>query len=429
MRKIYLVVLMLCSCSVAHSQELLNDILDTTSSIGKGFWSNYQAYHWVRFSGYLQPQWQHAESEGAPSFNGGDFPAHVDNRFSLRRGRFRMDYLRRNEEAYPVAHLVFQWDGTERGFFARDMWGRFFENKWHMLSLTGGLFARPFGYEVNYGSGDRESPERGRASQLLMRVERDLGAMASFEPQSKESKLKWLRADVAVMNGPGINSTTADYDSRKDVIVRVAAKPQKISRWSNVKISGGLSLYQGGIENSNAIIMRNQGGTLLYDSSAGNIGKLMPRRYYGADVQLKIPNKKGMTELRAEYLRGEQTGTATSSETPVSLLNARLATRNFDAAYFYFLQNLGSTKHQVVVKYDWYDPNNDVDGGELSTAHGHTAADVKFSTIGGGYLWYATPNIRLMLYYEHPMNESTSLAGYADDLKDDVFTARLQFRF
>jgi phosphate-selective porin len=81
------------------------------------------------------------------------------------------------------------------------------------------------------------------------------------------------------------------------------------------------------------------------------------------------------------------------------------------------------------VKYDWYDPNNDVDGANVSAAHGHTTADIKFSTIGGGYLWYANQNIRLMLYYEHPMNESTSIAGYGDDFKDDVFTARLQFRF
>ena len=34
-----------------------------------------------------------------------------------------------------------------------------------------------------------------------------------------------------------------------------------------------------------------------------------------------------------------------------------------------------------------------------------------------------------MLYYDHPMNEKTDVAGYAEDLKDDVFTARLQFRF
>ena len=102
---------------------------------------------------------------------------------------------------------------------------------------------------------------------------------------------------------------------------------------------------------------------VVRDSGAGNVDRLMNRNYYGADVQFRIPNGRGrgFTELRGEYLRGEQTGSHTSSETP-TFLQAGLTTRKFDAAYFYFLQNLGSQKHQLVVKYDWYDPNTDVAG-------------------------------------------------------------------
>jgi hypothetical protein len=37
--------------------------------------------------------------------------------------------------------------------------------------------------------------------------------------------------------------------------------------------------------------------------------------------------------------------------------------------------------------------------------------------------------VRLMLWYDFIKNENTSLAGYTGDLKDNVFTARLQFRF
>ena len=103
--------------------------------------------------------------------------------------------------------------------------------------------------------------------------------------------------------------------------------------------------------------------------------------------------------------------------------------RRFDAAYFYFLQNLGSVSHQLIVKYDWYDPNKDVAGENVRAGANHTAADVKFSTIGGGYLWYVNPNLKLVLYYDHPVNEQTAVASHADDLDDDTFTARLQFRF
>ncbi len=429
MRKIYIAVVLFLLSFDASGQTLLNDLMDTSSSLSKGFLSLYQQYNWLRFSGYLQPQFQYAESKGAPSFNGGDFASNVDNRFMLRRGRMRIDYLRRNNEGYPSVQLVFQFDGTEKGFAIRDYWGRAFENRWHLFSLTAGMFARPFGYEVNLGSGDRESPERGRASQTLMKAERDLGAMVTLEPRKEGGKLHWLRADVAFVNGQGL-SGTADYDSHKDVISRVYCKPYKLNR-SGWLMSGGVSIYEGGIVNNNPLLYHEEGTALVHDSSADNVGKLAPRKYYGADAQLKIPNKKGkkgFTELRAEYLFGQQTGMLNSSESP-GVLTGPLASRHFNAAYFYFLQSLGHPKHQLIIKYDWYDPNTDVAGTELSTALGHTAADVKFSTIGAGYLWYVNPNLRLMFYYEHPTNENTALAGYTEDLKDNLFTARVQFRF
>ena len=35
---------------------------------------------------------------------------------------------------------------------------------------------------------------------------------------------------------------------------------------------------------------------------------------------------------------------------------------------FLFLQNLGSTHHQIGIKYDWYDPNTEVKGTEIGSA-------------------------------------------------------------
>ena len=93
------------------------------------------------------------------------------------------------------------------------------------------------------------------------------------------------------------------------------------------------------------------------------------------------------------------------------------------------MQHLGSTHHQAILKLDWYDPNTSVSGNEISASAGHTDADIKYTTLGGGYIWYINPNVKLTLYYDHPISESTSLKGYNEDLKDDVFTARIQFRF
>ena len=54
----------------------------------------------------------------------------------------------------------------------------------------------------------------------------------------------------------------------------------------------------------------------VVDSSASNIGGKAPRRYRGADAQLKIKHAWGATELRTEYWWGTQTATSTATETP-----------------------------------------------------------------------------------------------------------------
>ena len=170
----------------------------------------------------------------------------------------------------------------------------------------------------------------------------------------------------------------------------------------------------------------------VVDSSVNNIGKVSPRRYYGADIQLKFKNKIGFTELRAEFVSGQQTGTANSTETPTALLTGAdgFHTRRFNGAYIYLLQNIFSLKHQLLVKYDWYDPNTKVKGNEIGVAGSNlTAANIKYSTLGFGYLNYITPNVKWILFYAMPKNEKTLLPGFIKDSKDNVFTCRLQFRF
>jgi hypothetical protein len=168
------------------------------------------------------------------------------------------------------------------------------------------------------------------------------------------------------------------------------------------------------------------------DSSASNRGNYAPRRYYGADAQLKIKTKAGFTELRAEALAGTQTATQFSTETPAALLtgNQGYYIRSFNGAYFYLLHNFINSRHQIVLKYDWYDPNSEVKGKEINDAPSNlTSADIRYSTWGFGYNFYMNPNMKFMLYYDLVKNESTLLPGFLSDVSDNVFTCRLQFRF
>ena len=429
MLKKSLLLFLLTTSSYCGKSQFLMDMVDTTKDLGKGMLSIYKKFDHIRIGGYIQPQFQMAQEKGAKSFNGGDFATNVNNRFMIRRGRIRFDYIHFSERKGPSVQFVFQFDGTERGVFIRDFWGRVFENKYQLFALSVGMFARPISYELNLSSSDRESPERGRMSQILMKTERDLGAMVSFEPRKKDHPLRHLKVDVGLFNGQGL-AAAADFDSHKDLIARVALKPYSLTR--NISISAGTSVLNGGFLQNTKYVYNTNGKTFTVDSTQTNNGAIAPRKYYGADLQLKIKNKVGFTELRAEYLTGTQTATAASSETPAALLSGveGYYVRKFNGAYFYLLQNIFNTHHQLAVKYDWYDPNSKVKGDDIGKA-GTTlsATDIKYSTLGFGYIHYVNENLKLVLWYEKITNEKTSLTGYTSDLKDDVFTCRLQFRF
>ena len=171
------------------------------------------------------------------------------------------------------------------------------------------------------------------------------------------------------------------------------------------------------------------------DSTSSNLGGRAPRHYYGGDIQAVYKHGWGETEFRAEYWAGQQPGTATTTVNPgdtPSLNGSPLPTykRNFDGAFLLFLQNIVNKNNQLIVKYDWYDPNTDVAGDDLGKGGTNlTPADIKFSTLGLGFLHHINDNIKLVFYYDIVRNETTQLAGYSQDLKDNIFTTRIHFRF
>ena len=424
-----LFIMAICISQPVRAQFLM-DMIDTTSDIGKGMLSLYKKFDRVRISGYIQPQFQVAEEKGARSYNGGDFGPQVHNRFMLRRGRVRFDYAHFTDTGQAVLQFAFQFDGTERGVNIRDFWGRIFENRLEIFSLTAGMFARPFGYEVNLSSSDRESPERGRMSQVLMRTERDLGAMVSFEPRRRKHPLRYLKWDAGFFNGQGLTAP-GEFDSHKDFISRLSLKPYPLSK--KTFLSMGISYLNGGMIQNNKYVYAIHKKALKnfeVDSAVTNISRIAPRKYYGADGQLKLKHIWGFTELRCEYWFGKQTSTRDNSETPTTVLNEPYYIRKFDGAFFYLLQNILNTKHQLGFKFDWYDPNTDVKGKEIGIQGSNiNATDIKYSTYSVGYNYYLNENLKVFIWYDWVKNEKTSLNSFTRDIQDNIFTCRLQFRF
>lgn len=386
----------------------------------------------LHVSGYIQPQFQVAQQKGAPSYNGGNFSKFSNNRFMLRRARIKFDYILPHGETHiPKLLFTFQVDATERGVNVRDMFIRLYEPKSQNFSLTTGIFARPFGNELTLSSAYRETPERGRMSQILMPTERDLGAMITYESQKQGRKVPSIKWSAGLFNGQGLTGT-ADFDSFKDLISRVTLKPMPLSK--KIMVSGGLSLLYGGWHQATKYRYRmgavNGASVFIVDSSEQNIGAKAPRHYYGADVQLIKKARRGKTEVRAEYWMGKQPGTETGTANPGTLPEGPTYIRNFDGAFLYFLQNIVNEKWELMVKYDWYDPNTNVKTADIGKpATNLSAGEIKFSTLGVGVTRYINSNVKVLLYYDRVKNEKTSLTGFAGDIKDNILTCRVHVSF
>lgn len=393
----------------------------------------------LKISGYIQAQWQLADTAGAVTpYSGGAFPIASDNRFAIRRGRIKFAY--ENE----LSKFVLQIDATEKGVTVKDAYLSVKEPWAEFVTLTAGIFNRPFGYEITYSSSLRESPERARIFQNLFPGERDLGAMITLQ-QKKGSRFDWIKLDAGIFNGNGVNS---EFDSKKDFIGHLYFA--KANSGETFKYGGGISYYNGSVFQGTKyvytpgeVIDVTQPG--MVDSTASNKNGYAKRQYLGFDAQFSIQTQLGITSIRAEYIIGQQPGAknVNASVSTSSLINYDTYKRNVSGGYVYLIQGIGQTKNQLVLKYDWLDPNTKVSGIDIvaksSTGNntGLGIADIKYTTLGLGWNYRFNSQVKLMAYYEIVKNEKTGLSPVglnrtldtSKELKDNVFTLRIQYKF
>lgn len=103
----------------AFSQRYLTDY-DSTLFIRDTVRPLVKRFHNLSITGYMQPQFQLAQSKGEGSYEGGNFSEFSNSRFMLRRARLKFDYvLPAKEKDFPKALFTFQFDATERGVFCK----------------------------------------------------------------------------------------------------------------------------------------------------------------------------------------------------------------------------------------------------------------------------------------------------------------------
>ncbi len=375
----------------------------------------------IKLSGYIQAQFQSAEIDGISSFSGGNFSTGIHNRFLVRRGRLKVTYDN------DITNYVVQIDATEKGLGLKDAYVLFKEPWLKSFGVKAGIFDRPFGFEISYSSSSREAPERSRMFQTLFPGERDLGASFEYSPYIPfEDFLGYFNFKGGLFAGNGIN---AEVDNRKDFIGRLGFSIPFYEE--NLAIDGGVSTYIGGVKLA--------AGKSIYTvdsptfATADTKTTFADRNYLGLDLQVyyALPVLGNFT-LRGELITGKQPGgSASSSSSPTALQTGDIYLRNFFGYYINFVQNLGD-KNQLVVKYDVYDPNTDVEGDQIGAVSAAKlgSGDIKYSTLGLGLVHYWDDNIKFVFYYDSVSNETSSkLAGFNSDLRDNVFTFRIQYKF
>lgn len=370
-----------------------------------------------KISGYIQTQFQYGEKDASLKVgSANENKENGFNRFGIRRGRIKFAYDDK------IASVVLQLDLTEKGVAFKDAYLNLKDPWINTNAIRAGIFDRPFGYEISYSSSRRESPERSTVFQTLFPNERDLGAMLVLQT-GKNSPINFLKLEAGIFAGNGIKPET---DNRKDFIGHLSAN-KKIG--TNFEFGAGFSYYNGGVYQGTENVYSMEGKEFVLNADESNKSKFAKREYFGIDARIALKSIIGKTQLNAEYLFGQQPGTASSTNSPNGALpDYDTYIRNFNGAYIMFVQSIGKLPVSIVAKYDWYDPNTAIAGNDVGM-NGTAKADAMKNTIGLGAFWEATPSIRLTAYYEINQFEKTDNIADLNDLKDDVFTLRLQYKF
>lgn len=435
---------------------------DSTSATSKSKKSS-KFYSFVKekleFSAYVQFQWNYAvkkpDSISINSASGGYFDRGIKNHFTLRRGRFSVKYHDKYSE------LKMQMDLTERGLMLNDFYGKLKDPWLDVFSLTGGIFMRPFGYELWYSSKNRDIPERSMLTQTLFPNQRDLGAMLSIKAPDS-SKAKGLIFNVAIFGG---NSGKAETNY-KDFVGQI-----RFDRDFGTKTIFHLGLGVSGLygdvrhiydigsndpQGQKYIFVNGSSDTgvtkgFLVDSAktfaTGRYGGKVPRYYYNADLELGVKWKLGNTTINAEYTAGQQvskeinlvnrynfttyspTGfqpgviwsffNSPNSYNPslIKQIDAPAHTfiRKFNGGSVTFEHEFAKPKLFVTFHYEWYDPNTNVKGTEIKLNDRNGAltylspADVKYQIFQAGIGYKITKNIKVSFHYDRVKNEKTSI--------------------
>ncbi len=359
----------------------------------------------IKVSGYIQSQWE-AYGKDLEKSNG------YSNTFYIRRARIKFTY-----EALDGVKFVLQPDFSTGNLSLKDAYAVVNIPKLKDWTLWAGQMNRP-DYEVEYSSSQREVLERSRMIRAIYPGEREIGAKLEYIGSTIPLKFQFM-----AMNGNFTGAQAKDVDDMKDYMVRLVYSIKLPG--AGLGIDFGPNAYFGWAKPKTTSTSNLYNYYLHTDATLDSLqaGSYLNKKWFGGEMQI-FADILGGTALKGEFISGANTflsTTAIANNAPVSTkIAGASAIKNFTGYYIYFIKNIGP-KNQLVVKYDYYDPNNKLSGDQV------TKADLNYKTLTLAWQFYLKDNIRISLNYEMPKNE-TNTANPAD-IKDNTFGIRIQAKF
>lgn len=363
----------------------------------------------LKITGYVQGRYEwHQESVNGVSFSssGAGTPTNT-NRFLVRHAYLTVKYAGTNSE------YAFEVDGNNKdGLAFKDVYAALVE-PWTGLNmkLSVGQFKYPFGYELQQSDSLREMPERATVEKYFFDGDRDRGVRL-------QGKYDFFNFQVALVNGTVFDGSK-NLGATKDPSPIGSNDPNEFKDWVGRlgvdfgDFVGGVSGYFGkGLYVAPPV-------TNASDPSKNTPATADSRYKYrlGADVQgyIDIPGLGGLA-LKGEVMYGKDTARGYRGE-PANPCKSSATWGFILTAVQNFADDFG-----VVARVD----GKDTLSGSIDAActNQKAAADKdRVLTVGGGLLYYATPNLKAIVTYEHP----TEQTGAKKD--NDFAMAQLQAKF
>jgi hypothetical protein len=343
----------------------------------------------LKVSGYVQAQWILNEKDHVTDNE-------PTNTFFIRRARLKFTY-----EPLDGVKFVVQPDFSTGNLALKDAYAVVNIPKLKGWSIWAGQFNRT-NYEVEYSSSQREVLERSKVIRAIYLGEREIGAKLEY----KGSTIPLL-FQLMGMNGNFTGLQSVDYDSKKDLMGRLVYSFKLPG--AGIGIDLGPNFYYGHTGIKYNTFVSDENGKL--DSTTYKGGDYLPKQWVGGEIQIFADFLGGMS-LKGEYVQGVNSGTSISNQSSSASTATKRSdptkVRNFKGYYLYLIKNVGS-KNQLVLKYDYYDPNTSLSG---DAAKG----EVNWKTYTVAWQYYLNDNIRISLQYEMPKYEAN--ASRPSDYKD-----------